>query len=250
MKRMGMMLAVSAAVALTMAGCKTGSPKVEVAGVHPSASPSINGMVVGQPKDTGFDLGKKEKRLWAKSYLWSPAPVIQVEKWLDGRDPDLNGKNKGKFILLCIWDSWCPWCRKFNEDMVKLHDKYKDELVVIGISDEDESVVGAKFWSDSRDLKAGIPPSIPATKFNYYVGIDKRDPVEPTDDEAKPKTRPHMKTEMEVTGVPHVLIIEPEEGCVVWEGYPYDIGYELTTEKIDKILAAGRAAKKDASASK
>ncbi len=246
MKNQSGVLAAAAAV-LLLVGCKTAVPQVAVpAGSSPSSA-SPDGMVLGQPKDGGFDLGKKEKRLWAKSYLWSPAPVIQVEKWLDGRDPDLNGKNKGKFILLCIWDSWCPWCRKFNEDMVKLHDKYKDEMVVIGISDESESVLTAKLWADSRDLKSGVPPSIPATKFNYYVGIDKRDPIEPESGAAADptRTRPHMKTEMGVTGVPHVIIIEPDEGCVVWEGYPYDTGYELTMEKIDKILAVGRAAKKD-----
>jgi thiol-disulfide isomerase/thioredoxin len=229
MKRMTMMMAATVSMAWLAVGCQTATPKAVVtAGSQPSVASPIDGIVLGQPKDVGFDLGKKEKRLWAKSYLWSPAPVIQVEKWLNGRDPDLNGKNKGKFILLCIWDSWCPWCRKFNEDMVKLHDKYQGEMVVIGISDEPESVVGAKFWADSRDLKAGIPPSIPATTFNYYVGID---------------TQARLKKEMGVTGVPHVVIIEPEEGCVVWEGYPYDTGYELTMEKVDKILAVKRAAK-------
>lgn len=131
--------------------------------------------------------------------------------------------------MVAIWDTWCPWCRKFIADMVKIHEAYKDEMVVIALSDEPEETVAAPFWGNHRNTAAGVPPNIPAVKFNYYVAVD---------------TQARMKKAMGVTGVPHVFIIEPEDGCVVWEGYPYDIGYELTLEKIDKILAVGREAKK------
>jgi hypothetical protein len=43
-----------------------------------------------------------------------------------------------------------------------------------------------------------------------------------------------------VWGWPHVVILEPEHRCVVWEGFPLLPGYELTHEKIERILAVGR----------
>jgi hypothetical protein len=44
-----------------------------------------------------------------------------------------------------------------------------------------------------------------------------------------------MKNEVEVTGIPHVMIIDPK-GIVRWEGWPALSGQELTEEVIQDIL--------------
>ena len=152
------------------------------------------------------ETAKEPKRLWAYSYLWSKAPEIEVEKWLTER-PDTDGK----YVLLEIWTTWCSQCARSVKDLNKLHEKYSDEMVIIGITDEPEEKV----------------ENFRGPDLEYYSAVD---------------TRGRVKKQLGVKGYPHVIIIEPG-GYVVWEGFPYLEGYELTEEKIEKILAVGRKQK-------
>ncbi len=146
---------------------------------------------------------KEGKRLWAKSVLYEKAPELVVEKWLSEK-PD----TKGKYVLYEFWATWCPPCRRSISLLNRLHRKFGEELVVIGISHETEEAV--------RKLKE---PAI-----GYYSAID---------------TQGRMRNELGVSGIPHVIIVEPG-GHVVWQGFPLLKGYELTEEKVEKILAVGR----------
>lgn len=141
----------------------------------------------------------QEKQLWAKSFLNEKAPEIVVEKWLNG-PPD----TEGKFILIDFWATWCGPCVKVIPELNSFQEKFKDKLVVIGISDETQEKV--------EKLKK---PSI-----QYYSAID---------------TQKRLATIYEVKGIPHCVIINPE-GIVVWEGFPALQGYELTEKTIEDLL--------------
>ena len=52
-----------------------------------------------------------------------------VEKWLTDA-PDLNGK----FVLVDMWATWCGPCRRSIPHLNELYAKFKDRLVVIGLS--------------------------------------------------------------------------------------------------------------------
>src|SRR6266705_1537323 len=132
-----------------------------------------------------------EKRLWAKSFLNQKAPPLVVEKWLS-KEPD----RKGEFVLIHFWATWCGPCRKAIPELNALHKKFGDKLVVIGVSDERENKV--KTMSDP--------------KIEYFSAID---------------TQGRTKKAVGVTGIPHVLIIDPQ-GIVCWEGFPLLEGHELT----------------------
>ena len=69
--------------------------------------------------------------LMAKSFLDQPAPELMVETWLTD-PPD----RKGKFVLVDIWATWCPPCRRAIPHLNELHAKFKDRLVIIGLSSE------------------------------------------------------------------------------------------------------------------
>lgn len=169
---------------------------------------------------------KKIRQIWAESILYQELPFkIIAKKWLNDKKPDFRGKDKGKCILYCVWTTWCPRCREFNEKLVQYAEKFKDDLVIVAISDEDYEIVAAPFWADARDLKLKREPTIPATKFNYYVGV-----------------LPLARKPLNVTGVPHVLIIDPDN-FVVWEGNPNDKEYGLTEEIIQKIIDINKAKK-------
>lgn len=47
-------------------------------------------------------------------------------------------QNKGKVVMLNFFATWCPPCREEIPDLVELASKYKDNVVIVGLSvDED-----------------------------------------------------------------------------------------------------------------
>jgi cytochrome c biogenesis protein CcmG/thiol:disulfide interchange protein DsbE len=140
------------------------------------------------------------KKIWAKSFLNQPAPDLIVEKWLTPQ-PDLHGK----FVLIDFWATWCPPCRAAIPELNGYHEKFGDKLAVIGISDETEEAV--------RKL---TNPQI-----EYSIAID---------------TQARTKNAVGVTGIPHVLIIDPH-GIVRWEGFPFLAGYELNEKIVADIIS-------------
>jgi cytochrome c biogenesis protein CcmG/thiol:disulfide interchange protein DsbE len=179
-------------------------PCVETAGndaneIDPMAVPRF---AANSPFDANYTAPATEKTgkiLWAKSYLYEKAPDLVVEKWLT-EQPD----TQGKCVLIEFWATWCPPCRKSVALLNQLHHKFGEDLVVIGISEETEQAV--------RKMKEPV--------IDYAVAID---------------TQQRMKKTLEVRGIPHVIILEPE-GYVIWEGFPLLAGYELTEDIVAKII--------------
>jgi cytochrome c biogenesis protein CcmG/thiol:disulfide interchange protein DsbE len=144
----------------------------------------------------------EHKKMWAKSFLGKQAPAITVEKWISA-EPD----RKGKFVLIDFWATWCPPCRKAVPELNRFHEKFGDKLVVMGISNEKEDVV-RKFTAEN---------------IKYYSALD---------------TTAALKNQYEVAGIPHCVIINPA-GIVVWEGFPFLEGYELTDDVVAALLKKG-----------
>lgn len=135
-------------------------------------------------------------KISAKSFLGKPAPRFAAQKWLT---PVPN--TAGKFVLIDFWATWCGPCRRSIPDLNKLHAKFKDRMVFIGLSGESEA--------DVRKMKS---PAI-----DYAVAVDESS---------------SMMRAVGVEGIPHALILDPK-GIVRFEGHP---GY-LDEQNVAALLA-------------
>jgi cytochrome c biogenesis protein CcmG/thiol:disulfide interchange protein DsbE len=77
-------------------------------------------------------------------------------KTLDGKEVKLSDY-RGKIVIVDFWATWCPPCRKGIPDLISLQEEFKKNLVVIGISLDQENTI--------KDLK----PFIENYKINYPV---------------------------------------------------------------------------------
>lgn len=145
---------------------------------------------------------KEGKRIWATSRLWEKAPELTVEKWLTEK-PDIAGK----YLLIEFWATWCSQCKRAVPLLNDFQRRFADDLVVIGIADQSEDAV----------------ESFARKEIEYSVAVD---------------TKARMKTELAVAGIPHCIVVEPG-GYVVWEGFPFLDGYELTAEEMARIIKVG-----------
>ncbi|UCG58306.1 MAG: redoxin domain-containing protein [Phycisphaerales bacterium] len=171
----------------------------------PTRAYDIPRFAINSPFDTDYKspIPKKGKRLWARSFLWEKAPDFVVEKWLTS-EPEMNGKH----LLIEFWATWCSQCRLAVPKLNDFQRQFRNDLVVMGISDEAEDVVRR----------------YDGPKIEYHVVID---------------TQARMKDKLGVFGIPHCIIVEPK-GHVVWEGFPLLKGHQLTREVIQMILKASQ----------
>jgi thiol-disulfide isomerase/thioredoxin len=100
---------------------------------------------------------------------------------------------KDKVIVVEFWATWCPPCRQSIPHLSKLQAQYKDKVVIIGISNEERSVV-EKFYKAQTEMK-------------YRVAVDDGD-----------KTGGIYMAGFGVNGIPHAFIIK--EGKIIWHGHP------------------------------
>jgi cytochrome c biogenesis protein CcmG, thiol:disulfide interchange protein DsbE len=141
----------------------------------------------------------QEKKIWAKSFINKEAPAFVVEEWITDK-PDM----KGKFVLIDFWATWCGPCKKAIPELNSFRDEFKEDLIVIGISNESKEKVLTQ-----------VNP-----KIDYFSAIDPN------------KT---LNKLYGVKGIPHCVLIDPS-GIVRWEGWPQLEGYELTSEVIKEII--------------
>ena len=78
-----------------------------------------------------------------------PAKLDFTMKDLDGKEVSLSSY-KGKVILLNFWATWCGPCKAEIPGFVELQDKYKNDLVVVGYSVDDEAPKARAFATEYK----------------------------------------------------------------------------------------------------
>jgi thiol-disulfide isomerase/thioredoxin len=61
----------------------------------------------------------------------------------------------GKVVLVNFWATWCPPCREEIPEMISLQRQFKDQLQIIGISEDDDTT--AKVWSFAQHWRINYP---------------------------------------------------------------------------------------------
>lgn len=80
---------------------------------------------------------------------------------------DLDGRTitsaslRGKVVLVNFWATWCPPCRAEIPDLVRLQDKYRDKLVVLGISEDEGGVDLVKAFAAEHRINYPIAMETP-----------------------------------------------------------------------------------------
>ncbi|MCL2004689.1 MAG: TlpA family protein disulfide reductase [Planctomycetaceae bacterium] len=158
------------------------------------------------------NLPTRDRMLWADSVQYKSIaeicgePVIEIERWVNEPPQDL----RGKFILIKVWATWCPPCRRSLPLLEYFHAKYKDELVVVSICETDEEAL------------KNMPGPMKLADMKAPLAVD---------------THRRFANALGVRGIPHAVLIEPIMGAVLWEGMPTQIGAELSDEVMARFLA-------------
>lgn len=84
--------------------------------------------------------------------------------------------NKGKVVIVDLWATWCPPCRKEIPGFVNLYDKYKGKGV---------EIVGIAFDENGPEV---VPPFIKKMGINYSVYLEGGDIAQSYDLRAYPTT--------------------------------------------------------------
>jgi thiol-disulfide isomerase/thioredoxin len=150
--------------------------------------------------------GAPKKELYAQHDLrGKSAPAFKVQEWLT-KEPD----RKDRVVLIDFWATWCGPCRRLIPELNAWQKQFKNDLVVIGVSDEP---------------KTKVVPFMSKNTVEYAMAIDQF------------KT---MKNAIGISGIPHVLVVS-SDGIVRWQGFPQSDEEELTTALLEQIIKADKA---------
>ncbi len=144
--KVAVLLVSVAVLSVGFAGCG-GSEEEAPAGEAAATAEKTEAVPVQQASGVGVEPGQ--------------TPPAFVLPDLSGNDVSLDDF-EGKVVILDLWATWCPPCRKEIPFLVSLHEEYKDQgLVVIGIGLDDS---GASV----------IAPFVEANDVTYTILIGNR----------------------------------------------------------------------------
>lgn len=133
-------------------------------------------------------------------------PDFNVEKWLTSR-PDPGNR----LVAVDFWATWCGPCVKSIPHVNELTQKFGQDVLFVGVSDEKEPAF------NSGLKKAKLKPA----DFKYSLALD---------------SSGTFKKFFGIQGIPHMAIFS-SDGIVRWQGHPA----ALQEQDLEKLVAANRA---------
>ncbi|HWB18996.1 MAG TPA: TlpA disulfide reductase family protein [Phycisphaerales bacterium] len=131
----------------------------------------------------------------------SPAPGLEIEKWVKGKETKLE---QGKVYVVEFWATWCKPCQQSIPHLTEIQDRYADKgLTVIGISDEEVGTIEPFVKAKGKQME-------------YTVAADRRKGTNRSWMEAAGKN-----------GIPCAFIVD-KAGKIAYIGHPLADEFEPT----------------------
>lgn len=77
---------------------------------------------------------------------------------------------RGKVVLLNFWATWCGPCRAEIPDLITLQDKYRDQLVVVGLSVDEGKTANALVKTFVTEHKLNYPVAVVGEDIEKLFG--------------------------------------------------------------------------------
>src|ERR1043166_6886914 len=117
-------------------------------------------------------------------FFRNPKPVADfVIRTIDGHEVSAASL-RGKVTIVNFWATWCPPCRAEIPDLVALQEKYRDQLQIIGVSEDEGPVDGVKRFAADHHMNYPVVmvspeiekmfPGIGALPTSFVVNRDAR----------------------------------------------------------------------------
>ena len=97
-----------------------------------------------------------------------PVPAFTVRD-LDGRTITSDSL-RGKVVIVNFWATWCPPCRAEIPDLIALQEKYRDQLQVIGVSQDETGPDDVRKFAIEQRMNYPIVMSTPELE-RIFTGI-------------------------------------------------------------------------------
>jgi thiol-disulfide isomerase/thioredoxin len=133
--------------------------------------------------------------------IGSPAPRPEIETFVRGAEP--KWFEPGKVYVIEFWATWCGPCRMSMPHISDVADKYKDKVVVVGVSDEKVDTVTKFLDTDEWKQKA---------RYNLCTDPDRS------------THRQYMEAAAQ-NGIPTAFVVKDQK--VQWIGHPMSMDEPL-----------------------
>ena len=141
------------------------------------------------------------------SLVGNPAPDFTVQKVIGSGEVSLKAL-QGRVVLLDFWGTFCEPCKKSFPKLQDLYARYKPQLVILGISEDDE--------------KDDIPGFVDTFKARFLIAWDNGKAVAP---------------KYPIDTMPSSFLID-KKGVVRYAHLGYHAGEEVEIEEEIKQLLA------------
>lgn len=140
------------------------------------------------PAEAAVEEAPKEISL--EGFESAPAALGATE-WIKGNPVDLEGEEK--LVLVEHWATWCGPCKEQMPHLTDVQAKYADDLVIVGLSDEEKKLVAPFVTKNSANMgyTVAIAEKDAMKAWARYAGAD---------------------------GIPYSYLLRA--GKVLWHGHP------------------------------
>ncbi|HEY3244225.1 MAG TPA: redoxin family protein [Phycisphaerae bacterium] len=134
------------------------------------------------------------------------APPLAISEWVRGTAVDPAKPDGKQAYVVEFWATWCAPCIASIPHLDKLQAKFKNKLVVIGVSSEEAGTVKS-FVNRRSDMQ-------------YTVAVDNNG-----------KSNASYVMAAGVSGIPFAFVID-QKGVIAWQGHPGLGDFDEVVEKV------------------